>query len=315
MAFVETWDESKPAGSRAVSLGDDDIREFKRAIRERLAEDHRFYASETGETIVGGHDKVTLGEVAADPTQVANAIILYSKLTGSYAELYSRHENEALQQLTRNGQLWIAALDVASEARGDIITRGASVWGRLGIGTANHVLKSDGTDPAYGTLHGVILKTAGDFSTTLSVTDPTAARTLTIPDASVTVFPWTTPAAVTNATDVTSSTGTYADVASLTITFTSTGGVYVATFSGLMDNNIDGSYGVTAIRDGDNNVLAQHWVRSSGPHGVSFTAVGVAAAGSFTVKASIKADKQSGAQNDATLKGTVLASTLKVVHQ
>lgn len=34
--------------------------------------------------------------------------------------------------------------------RGDIITRGASATGRLAVGSANRVLISDGTDPAYG---------------------------------------------------------------------------------------------------------------------------------------------------------------------
>jgi len=34
--------------------------------------------------------------------------------------------------------------------RGDIITRGASAIGRLAVGSANRVLISDGTDPAYG---------------------------------------------------------------------------------------------------------------------------------------------------------------------
>jgi hypothetical protein len=34
--------------------------------------------------------------------------------------------------------------------RGDIITRGASTTGRLAVGSANRVLISDGTDPAYG---------------------------------------------------------------------------------------------------------------------------------------------------------------------
>ena len=45
--MAETWDETKPAGSRSPALGDDDIREFKVAIRERLAADHDFEASES----------------------------------------------------------------------------------------------------------------------------------------------------------------------------------------------------------------------------------------------------------------------------
>jgi hypothetical protein len=39
---------------------------------------------------------------------------------------------------------------IGSAARGDLLVRGASTWARLGIGTSGHVLKSDGTDPAWG---------------------------------------------------------------------------------------------------------------------------------------------------------------------
>lgn len=40
-------------------------------------------------------------------------------------------------------------LSFASEARGDIIKRGASTWGRLAIGAAGKALVSDGTDPSW----------------------------------------------------------------------------------------------------------------------------------------------------------------------
>ena len=37
-----------------------------------------------------------------------------------------------------------------TDTRGDIITRGASAIGKLGVGTSTHVLRSDGTDPLWG---------------------------------------------------------------------------------------------------------------------------------------------------------------------
>ncbi len=36
MAVTEAWDETNPAGSRDPRLGDDDIRQFKKALRERM---------------------------------------------------------------------------------------------------------------------------------------------------------------------------------------------------------------------------------------------------------------------------------------
>jgi len=55
MAFTKNWDESKPAGGDNISRGDDEIRDFKTAIRERLAVEHQFYSDETGKTDVGEH--------------------------------------------------------------------------------------------------------------------------------------------------------------------------------------------------------------------------------------------------------------------
>lgn len=129
--FIKTWDETAPAGGRDLSLGDDDIRDFKYAIRERLAEDHNFFSNEAGQSNIGKHIKATLLEQGSDPSAVADALILFAKLVGSYSELHGRHENAGVQQLTRLGKLWIEALGIESEALGDIIVRGASVFGRV----------------------------------------------------------------------------------------------------------------------------------------------------------------------------------------
>lgn len=190
MKFTSAWDETKPAGTRSKVLGDDDIREFKKQFRERFAEDHRSLETEADDALVGFHDKATLLEQGSDPAALADAIIIFGKLAGSYCELHTRHENAGIKQLTLNGLLWLSALSVASEARGDLAYRGASVWGRLGLGTAGYFLKSDGTDALWAALalyNGNELKNAsGDtYATALAIALRTAARTLTIPDADV----------------------------------------------------------------------------------------------------------------------------------
>lgn len=52
--------------------------------------------------------------------------------------------------------------------RGDVITRGASATGRLAIGSANTVLTTDGTDPAWSTITNAML--AGSIDLTSKVT-------------------------------------------------------------------------------------------------------------------------------------------------
>jgi hypothetical protein len=48
----------------------------------------------------------------------------------------------------------VTDLTIASEARGDLLRRGASAWQRLAIGTAGYVLSSDGTDPVWAAAAG-----------------------------------------------------------------------------------------------------------------------------------------------------------------
>ena len=151
MPFAETWDETLPGGSRNLNLGDDDIRSMKSALRERMAVDHRAYASEGGNTNIGAHDKVSL-ITGSDAAALADGFILYAKDISAVAELHSRHESAGTNQITRNGMLWIPAFNVASEARGDIIMRGASIWGRLAVGTNRQIPISDGTDLVYRVL-------------------------------------------------------------------------------------------------------------------------------------------------------------------
>ena len=109
--MAETWDETKPAGTRSPILGDDDIREFKRAMRERLAQDHEFASSESpafGESgsVIGFHKKAILTEQASNPTVPANSIGVFGKLVGSQCELHVKDEGGNVMQITSDGQLF-----------------------------------------------------------------------------------------------------------------------------------------------------------------------------------------------------------------
>lgn len=103
--YTETWDVSKPAGSRDLSLGDDDIREFKRALDERLNEDHYKPNDETGVTTVGYHRKVTLVKQSGNPTAVADTLILFCKNDGSTDEFFLIDESGNVMQLSDAGKL------------------------------------------------------------------------------------------------------------------------------------------------------------------------------------------------------------------
>jgi len=146
MSFAAAWDETKPAGGDDANQGDDRIREFKTQVRERMGVDHYFPATDGANT--GYHSLVTLLKQTSDPAQLADAIRLYSKTVGSYQELYSRHENAALQQLTLNGKLWVSALAIASAAAGDILYYDGSIFTRLAKDVGKF-LKSGASAPAW----------------------------------------------------------------------------------------------------------------------------------------------------------------------
>ncbi len=104
-SYSEIWDITKPAGSRDLSLGDDDIREFKRAIDERLNEDHVKPNDETGITTVGYHRKCTLIKQSGNATSVTDTFILYCKSDGDSDELFGIDEVGNVVQITNSGKL------------------------------------------------------------------------------------------------------------------------------------------------------------------------------------------------------------------
>jgi hypothetical protein len=148
MAYTKTWDETKPAGSRALNLGDDDIREFKFAIRERLQGGGMYFPS-TNDNDAGLFNWVKFIEQGSNPTQEANRGFLFTKDVSGVTELFWMDSGGNVLQLTTAGEIDIANLVIASEARGDAIVRDASAWTRKALGASGTFWRSDGTDPQY----------------------------------------------------------------------------------------------------------------------------------------------------------------------
>lgn len=107
--YVNTWAEATPAGSEERNLGDDRIREFKRAIRERLATDHQFLADESGYSTIGYHKAVHL-ITQSDPSAISDGGIIYTKDVAGKAELHFIDEDSNVLQLTSAGKIPNAAL-------------------------------------------------------------------------------------------------------------------------------------------------------------------------------------------------------------
>lgn len=148
MSFIEVWDESKPAGSRDLSLGDDDIREFKRASRERLAVDHEFFDDETGETTTGYHTKATLVEQASAPSVVTNAGILYTKDVSGATELFYKDAAGTELQLTNAGKILNYA--VQGDWQLSSVTTARSGWTNVSATYSNKFMRISATPLTTG---------------------------------------------------------------------------------------------------------------------------------------------------------------------
>ena len=100
---TNSWDETKPAGTRDVNLGDDDMREFKTQLREILAQDHKMDSSGQ-DTDWGYHNKITL-LVQTAITALTNAGIVYSKVVDGAVELHYTDDSGNEIQITSEGRL------------------------------------------------------------------------------------------------------------------------------------------------------------------------------------------------------------------
>lgn len=68
----------------------------------------------------------------------------------------------------------LGAIADPTDTRGDLITRGASALGKLGIGATGYVLKSDGTDPTWGQVAASEITGSVDLTTQVTGTLPLA---------------------------------------------------------------------------------------------------------------------------------------------
>jgi len=106
MANIPTtsWAETSPAGSDAINLGDNRIRELKTQIREVIGVDHDFPSS--GQAADNGqHLRVTLQEQADLGTGAVGTTILGSQTVNGKGELVYSDEDNNDVQITKAGVL------------------------------------------------------------------------------------------------------------------------------------------------------------------------------------------------------------------
>ena len=107
-SFTRTWNaayEAIPAQSDAFAEGASRIRDLKTDIQERGEVDHAW----AGTADDGAHKKLTLPELAADPTNVTDFGFLYTKNDGGDTELYYEDAAANVIQITVDGTVNLGA--------------------------------------------------------------------------------------------------------------------------------------------------------------------------------------------------------------
>ena len=132
---TNSYDETKPAGTRDINLGDDDIREMKTQIREIIEVDHKMASTGQG-TTWGFHNWVT-HIVQTTVAAVADAFRTYSKDVAGKAELHGKDEDGNEIQITNAGGLNAPALKGALPA-----ISGAALTGIVAVPSGGIILWS-----------------------------------------------------------------------------------------------------------------------------------------------------------------------------
>lgn len=181
MALIPTTgiNESSPAGSDIIALGDNAIRAYKVQNREILEVDHTYPSSGQSAT-AGSHKKVTLIEQADLGTGATGIPILGAQTISGVAELVFTTEADVDIQMTKSGTLYPSQSTVLADWSkimnlvypiGSVVTLGVSTNpGTLfGVGTwtaiaGKVIVGIDGTQTEFDTLN----ETGGTKTHTLS---------------------------------------------------------------------------------------------------------------------------------------------------
>lgn len=163
-------DVSKPASTDSIRSGDDVIRDLAAGVVQIVGVDHYMSTNPHGEAdaAVGEHAKITLRELADDPTAVTDKGFVYTKNVSNATELFWEDAAGIVKQLTTGGKLNIMGDNGAVPVGSVIPFAGSSA--PTGWLLCDGTVKSRTT---YANLFAEISTTygAGDGSTTFNLPD------------------------------------------------------------------------------------------------------------------------------------------------
>ena len=167
---TNSWSNAAPADADDINQGAAEMRKFRLDVDERMDVDHDWPASTDG----GYHTAVHLKEQGADPTNVANVGIVYTKDDAGDTELYYEDDSGNVVKITEDGVLATTmTTTVAAKQREEITRNAGGFWGDVYYKDADEInikVKSvHGMTPWVGVIlnNGKYLELTSDFNLVL----------------------------------------------------------------------------------------------------------------------------------------------------
>ncbi len=141
---TEDWDETVPAGSDNINLGDNKIRQLKTQVREVINVDHDFPSSGKASD-VGQHKRCTLQEQADLGTGSEGVPIFGAQTVSGKAELVFTDEDDNDIQLTSGGKMGSSGTEILASTltvSGDVDVGGSMIGDNVKIDTNDTYITS-----------------------------------------------------------------------------------------------------------------------------------------------------------------------------
>lgn len=240
-------DETSPAGSQAISLGDNRIREFKTQVREIMGVDHK-YESSGQDADMGKHNQISLLEQADLGTGAVGKTLLGSQTVSGKGELVYTDEDDNDIQITSGGVLLAGTLPNDTYF---------TAIDNAGTGTVD-LIKANTSD-ALVLADGAVM--ASDAAPT---TDPMIANKKYVDD-QISAITESTTLQVTGTDNITSAGTTYDPMDDMELTLTGAG-TYIFTFDATITFPITGFVSAFIALDinGSNVIEREYGGASSG---------------------------------------------------
>ncbi|HUU54502.1 MAG TPA: hypothetical protein VMY87_06235 [Armatimonadota bacterium] len=227
MAFGDTLNTDTPAEyAERPSLGNDRIREMKRALQERLDVDHYFPADTPGagqvdDADTGEHRQLTLRERAVPAAVGENKAVMFASEIGGKVGVSIVDEDELVKDVT----IQTGGVHVLNLEGKDFTAAAAAITDDLTIDVSGGKLQLKSGDAANGVQAGHLKTGAGDF---------VDGETLAIGGSGVQVKTGVLGQALQDSgtSNISEATGAWADMADMDVDITTTGGdlLIVASF-------------------------------------------------------------------------------------